>query len=171
MPLYADATAPKALGLLGIFPLLRHYASDVVIPKWVYRELRIVQNDVDAALAAGWLRHEDHSDTQVDRYMDNLNLDRGEAELLDILTVSKSSGNIVLIDEGLAYGILAGRAKGPPLVCLADVLTDLEVTGHVRSADALMRQALAAGYYAWAPKVRDGYVKRCNSSGVTVLPG
>lgn len=171
MPLYADATALKALGLLGVFHLLPHFDGDVVIPNSLLYELGIIKADVAQARANGWLRIEPHSDSAVAGIMSTLELDRGEAELFDLIANSPTTNNTVLLDEGRAYGQLSSRRAHPPIFCLADVLTYLEAHGHLSTTAAqLMQTALANEYYFWAWNVKRDYLARCSSVGINPLP-
>jgi len=181
VPLVSDATALVALGEIESIDLLRHADSSVVISNWVAdRELRKFRDQVNLGTAEGWLRVLEPSETEVRnliRAAASFELDRGEAETLVIAGYQKGKPTSVLIDEGEAHvfvrTVLIGResTRNWRLVCLADVLHDLESDDEIDSAIDWMQRLLDGDHYHWAPAVRTNYERRCAQLGITPLPG
>jgi hypothetical protein len=175
VPTFADATALVALGRINAIALLQYFDPDVVISPWIRaRELRRFAEHVDRAIADGWLRVEEPSRTVVDGLQAITGLNRGELEVIDLAGRLGGQSPRRLLDEGPAYEYLrnqiAGRRLRWQLVCLADVLSQLEAERKVDSAEALMRELLDGGYYAWAAPVKADYLDRCRREGRKPLP-
>ena len=158
-----------------------YLATEVLISPWVKeRELRRFDDQVTSGLEDGWLRVEEPSATDVRHLVDAVSnvfdLDQGEAETLIIASHQEGLPTTVLIDEGEAFvfveKVLLGRGstRNWRLVCLGDLLHDLELSGIIDSTDETMQRLLDGDFYRWAPAVRSHYERRCAQRGVKPLP-
>lgn len=158
MALVCDATALVALGSIESIRLLGHVARDVIISPWVReRELRRFSAQIDLGIEEGWLRVQEPSNTEVrglrEAVSGSFDLDRGEAETLVVAGHQASRPTTVLIDEDEAFRFvqhaLIGRSstRNWSLVCLAEILHELEAEGSIDSASGTMQRLLDGGYY------------------------
>lgn len=181
MTLVCDATALVSLGAIDSISLLRHVDSDVVISPWVRdRELRGYTDQVSFGIAEGWLRIQEPSTTEVRQLIavsqSTYELDRGEAETLIVARHQPGRNTSVLIDEGKAFRFvlrfLAGRGETShwTLVCLAEILHDLEAFGVIESPAATMHRLLDADLYRWANSVWTYYLVQCDVRGLAPVP-
>lgn len=103
-------------------------------------------------------------------------LDRGEAETLIVARHQAGRATSLLIDEGKAFRFvlryLAGRGETShwTLVCLAEILHDLEAHGVIESASATMQRLLDADLYRWASSVWTYYLVQCDLRGLDPVP-
>jgi hypothetical protein len=97
-------------------------------------------------------------------------LDPGETETLVLLADPRLRAAKLLIDEGFAFGYvltrILPRVPTLELVCLAQVLHQLEDAGHLPVAAAAAMQTLVDhDWYRWAPNVRQHYLQWCRQHG------
>ena len=170
-----------ALGGIDAIRLLRRIDRNVVISPWVReRELRRFSAQVDLGIAEGWIRVEEPSISEVHNLMETVRstarLDRGEAETLVVAGYQAVPPTTVLIDEDEAFRFVQDSLLGRPstaswkLVCLAELLHDLEAGGDIDSAFGTMQQLLNEGHYQWAPAVWAHYARTCQQRGLTPVP-
>lgn len=178
MALICDATALVALGTIDSIHLLRHVDMEVVISPWVReRELRRFTSQVDLGIAEGWLRVHEPSASEVrsliESARDGFDLDRGEAETLIVAASQANQPTFVLIDEDEAFrftrSVLIGRSatRNWSLVCLAEILHQLEAGGHIDSAFGMMQRLLDGDHYHWSPAVWAHYARICEQRGLS----
>jgi predicted nucleic acid-binding protein len=181
VPLVCDATALVALGGITSISLLERLDAEVVISPWIKeRELRRFSQQVDAGIEAGWLRVQEPSVTEVRNLINavsrSFDLDQGEAETLVIASHQGGRPTTVVIDEGEAFvfveRLLIGRdaVKSWTLVCLADLLHELEGQGIIDSAIDTMQRLLDEGLYRWSPAVWAHYSRRRDQRGMILVP-
>jgi predicted nucleic acid-binding protein len=181
VPIVSDATALVALGGIESITLLEHLDIEVVISPWVkQRELRRFGKQVDAAIEAGWLRVQEPSAAEVRSLIyavsHSFDLDQGEVETLVIASHQGGEPTTVVIDEGEAFvfveRLLIGRdaVKNWTLVCLADLLHELEGQGATDSAIDMMQRLLDEGLYRWSPEVWARYSRRREQRGLILVP-
>ena len=181
MALICDATALVALGKIDSIHLLRHVDLEVVLSPWVReRELRRFTSQVDLGIAEGWLRVHEPSTTDVRGLIevarDAYRLDRGEAETLIVAGDQTNKPTIVLIDEDEAFrftrNVLIGRSatRNWSLVCLAEILHQLEAGGNIHSASGMMQRLLDGDHYHWSPTAWAHYAGICEQRGLSPVP-
>jgi predicted nucleic acid-binding protein len=179
--LVCDATALVALGAVGSIGLLKYVDRDVIITPWIKeRELRRFSAQVDGAIEEGWLRVQEPSNTEVHALIKAASgffeLNRGEAEALIVAGYQADRPIVILIDEDEAFRFVGNRLIGRrftrswSLVCLAEVLHELEAGGHIDSASGTMQRLLDEGHYHWAPAVWAHYARLCERLGLIPVP-
>lgn len=174
MPITADATALVALGSIGRINLLAGLNTEFFISSWVrHRELRQFAVQIDSAVGAHWLREVTPSRTIVDQLRRQAELDLGEAESIVVASELNRSGMQLLLDEGRAFQWVQQHQRRPPrfhLVCLGQVLHQLEALDAIESAAILMQDLLESDAYSWAPVVRQFYEVWCQRHSIAPLP-
>jgi predicted nucleic acid-binding protein len=179
--LVCDATALVALGGIDSIRLLRNIDRHLVISPWVReRELHRFSDQVDLGIAEGWLRVEEPGDSDVRGLMEaarsSVRLDRGEAETLIVAGYLAAPPTTILIDEGEAFRFVQDSLLGRPstaswnLVCLAELLHQLEAGGNIGSASRMMQRLLDGDHYHWAPAVWVHYARQCEERGWHPVP-
>ena len=181
MALVCDSTALVALGAVGSIGLLRHVDQVVFITPWIKkRELRRFSTQIDAAVSEGWLRVQEPSNTEVHALIEAasgfFDLDRGEAEALIVAGYQTGLPTTIVIDEDEAFRFVEERLIGRRsarrwrLVCLAEVLHELEARGAIPSAMSAMQHLLDGGHYHWSPAAWAHYARLCKQRGLSPVP-
>ena len=91
---------------------------------------------------------------------------QGEAELIEVALRVTGQSSQLLIDEARAFKYLR-RAGMTNLLCLAQLLHQLETQGQITSCQAVMDELVQSKTYRWAKVVRRHYEAWCASTGHT----
>lgn len=174
MPITSDATALVALGKINQISILQTLNTNIYISPWVRgSELRSVSQQIDLGIAKGWLHEETPSKTNVDMCMRLTGLDQGEAESIVLAGELNLPEMQLLLDEGRASKWIQSHKRRPPrfhLICLGQVLHQIEDAGGIASAELLMQEMLDKDTYRWASSVRHHYQTWCVQQGIKPLP-
>jgi predicted nucleic acid-binding protein len=164
MTLYADATALIALGAVDRIALLRFWPDRVVITPGLRNEVRTSAAQIDRAIDEGWMQVSPPDPLEVERLMTQARLHQGEAETIDVATRLGDDTSAMLIDEARAFRYLAAKGN-VRILCLAQVLHELERRGSLASCRQLMEHMVNAEAYGWAKRVRQHYETWCKFEG------
>lgn len=166
MALYVDATALIALGSLQSIHLLRHFTDRTLITPKIQNEVRSSSAQITDALAAGWMIVETPYAAAVHHLRGISGLHQGESELIEVASHVTGPRPRLLIDEARAFKYLQ-RTGMTNLLCLAQVLHQLEEQGHITSCQSVMDELVESEMYRWAKVIRRHYEAWCVSTGHT----
>jgi uncharacterized protein len=101
MPIVTNTSPILNLAIIGRLELLRQQCGEIVIPKAVYDEFRLVQNlpgtaEISAAMQAGWITVREIRSREQACLLER-ELDKGESEAIALALELKAE--LVLIDE------------------------------------------------------------------------
>lgn len=159
MPLFPDATALIALAAAELVHLLPSFDEDVYIGEHVRAEVRSGANALQSGILAGWLRVEPIDDPHVMELQNLTGLDAGECEVILLAGARGGRGARALIDEATAFETVRRFYPDFELITLPQLLTLFERDGRIPSATAVLNRLIADGSYAWAPEVRQHYLR------------
>lgn len=160
MPLFSDATALIALGATGQISLLRFWPSVVAITPEVRREVRTSAKQIDNAISEEWIHVVQPDTIAVERLMASGRLNRGEAETIEVAIRLQSDNTSILIDESRGFKYVQSMGV-VDIVCLPQVLHQLERQGDLASCREVMEFLVTSGSYRWSKRVRLHYESWC----------
>lgn len=164
MLLYVDSVALIAPGEIHSIDILRHLPSRIVITPAIHDEVRDSARQIDDALSADCMLVETPNDTAVAELQEISRLHREEAELIEVAERITGKGAQMLVDEGRAFKYMQINGM-TNLLCLAQVLHQLEEQGNILSCQSIMNAIFQPKKYLRAKVVRRHYEAWCLSTG------
>lgn len=116
-------------------------------------------------MESGWLRIAQTDPDRVGQIMEDGNLHRGEAEVIEAATRIDFFNSTILVDEARAFRYATIRTE-LVVFSLPQMLHQLERQGDLASCREVMEILVASGTYRWAKRARQHYVTWCAREGL-----